>query len=42
MIQVRNREVWNQIRILFMGSAVLFLINIYFGFDNAFTTGILP
>ena len=42
MIQVRNREVWNQIRILFMGSAVLFLINIYFGFDNAVTTGVLP
>ena len=42
MVQVRNRRVWNQIRILFMGSAVLFLINIYFGFDNTFTTGILP
>ncbi len=42
MIQVRNREVWNQIRILFMGSAVLFLINIYFGFDNALTAGVLP
>ncbi len=42
MVQVRNRKVWNQVRILFMGSAVLFLINIYFGFDNALTTGILP
>ena len=42
MIQVRNREVWNQIRILFMGSAVLFLINIYFGFDNVVTSGVLP
>ncbi len=42
MVQVRNRDVWNQVRIIFMGSAVLFLINIYFGFDNAFTTGILP
>lgn len=42
MTQVRNREVWNQIRVLFIGSAVLFLINIYFGFDNALTAGILP
>lgn len=42
MVHVRNRQVWNQVRILFMGSAVLFLINIYFGFDNALTTGLLP
>ena len=42
MVQVRNRKVWNQVRIIFMGSAVLFLINIYFGFDNAFTSGLLP
>ena len=42
MNQVRNHDVWNQVRIILMGSAVLFLINIYFGFDNALTTGLLP
>ena len=42
MVQVRIRKVWNQVRIIFMGSAVLFSINIYFGFDNAFTSDLLP
>jgi hypothetical protein len=42
MERVRNAEVWNQIRIILLGSAILFLINIFFGFDNAVTTGVLP
>jgi hypothetical protein len=35
MQRVKNEEVWEHIRILFIGSALLFLANIYFGFDNA-------
>ncbi len=42
MERVRNAEVWNQIRIILLGSAALFLINNFFGFDNAVTTGVLP
>jgi hypothetical protein len=42
MQRVQNTEVWNQIRIILLGSAILFLINIFFGFDNAVTTGVLP
>lgn len=42
MERVRNTEVWNVIRIILLGSATLFLINIFFGFDNAVTTGVLP
>jgi hypothetical protein len=42
MQQVKNTEVWNQVRIILLGAAVLFLINIFFGFDNAVTTGVLP
>jgi hypothetical protein len=42
MLRVRNEEVWNQIRIILLGAAILFLINIFFGFDNAVTTGVLP
>ena len=42
MERVRNTEVWNAIRIILLGSATLFLINIFFGFDNAVTTGVLP
>ncbi|MCJ2531483.1 MAG: hypothetical protein LN413_04115 [Candidatus Thermoplasmatota archaeon] len=34
---VRNASVWNTVKILFLGSALLFLINIFFGFDNALT-----
>ena len=33
--RVNNDAVWQQIRTLFLGSAVLFLANIYFGFVNA-------
>ena len=39
---VRNPSVWRQLKILFIGSALLFLINIYFGFDNALTAGDIP
>jgi len=42
MERVRNTEVWNVIRIILLGSATLFLINIFFGFDNVVTTGVLP
>jgi len=42
MERVRNAEVWNVIRVILLGSATLFLINIFFGFDNAVTTGVLP
>jgi len=35
MLPVKNNAVWNQIRILFLGSATLFLTNIYFGFDKS-------
>lgn len=39
---VRNKSVWRDLRVLFMAAAVLFLINIYFGFDNALTQGEIP
>jgi hypothetical protein len=42
MFPVQNNAVWRQTRILFLGSALLFLINIYFGFDNALTMGEIP
>ena len=42
MFPVQNNAVWRQIRILFLGSALLFLVNIYFGFDNALTVGAIP
>ena len=42
MLPVRNEKVWAQTRILFIGSALLFLINIFFGFDNAVTAGVIP
>jgi hypothetical protein len=35
MQRVKNEDVWEHIRFLFIGSAILFLANIYFGFDNA-------
>lgn len=35
MRRVKNEAVWEHIRVLFIGSAILFLANIYFGFDNA-------
>ncbi len=40
MPRVKNEDVWEYIRILFIGSALLFLANIYFGFDNALPDGI--
>lgn len=40
--QTRNTEVWRYLGILFSGAMLLFLINIWFGFDNAFTEGALP
>lgn len=40
--RVQNDAVWGVLRTLFMGSALLFLINIYFGFDNGLTTGEIP
>lgn len=42
MQRVRNEVVWRQLRLLFTGALLLFLINIYFGFDNIFTTGAIP
>lgn len=42
MLPVQNNAVWRQTRILFLGSALLFLVNIYFGFDNALTVGVIP
>jgi len=37
--RVRNEAVWSQLRIIFIGSGLLFLINNYFGFANALTDG---
>lgn len=34
---VKSAPVWRQVKIILMGAALLFLINIYFGFDNALT-----
>lgn len=39
---VRNDTVWRQIKYLLLASATLFLINIFFGFDNALTEGTIP
>ncbi len=40
--RVRNDSVWSSLRILFIGSALLFLINNYFGFTNSLTVGEIP
>jgi len=40
--RVRNASVWSDIRILFIGSAFLFLANVYSGFDNALSGGDIP
>lgn len=40
--RVRNEEVWKSLKILFLGAPIIFLINIFFGFDNALTTGEIP
>ncbi|HET8776295.1 MAG TPA: hypothetical protein VFN76_01420 [Candidatus Limnocylindria bacterium] len=37
--RVKDDVVWGQLRIIFMGSALLFLINNFFGFANALTEG---
>ncbi|UCD99328.1 MAG: hypothetical protein JSV42_00975 [Chloroflexota bacterium] len=37
--RVKNESVWQSLKILFMGSLLIFLINIYFGFDNSLTVG---
>jgi len=37
--RVKSDSVWQSLKILFMGSLLIFLINIYFGFDNALTVG---
>ena len=37
--RVGNDAVWRQLRIIFIGSALLFLINNFFGFANALTEG---
>ena len=40
--RVKNTNVWHSLKILFTGALLLFLINIYFGFDNALTLGDIP
>ncbi len=42
MLPVDDDSVWRQAGVLLPGSALLFLINIYFGFDNALTAGRSP
>lgn len=37
--RVRSESVWGSLRILFMGSGLLFLINNFFGFTNSLTVG---
>lgn len=37
--RVKNDSVWQSLKILFTGALLIFLINIYFGFDNALTVG---
>lgn len=37
--RVKNESVWRSLKILFLGSLLIFLINIYFGFDNSLTVG---
>ncbi len=37
--RVSNDSVWHSLKVLFTGALLLFLINIYFGFDNAWTVG---
>lgn len=40
--RVKNDSVWQSLRILFIAAAALFLINIYFGFDNALAQDEIP
>jgi hypothetical protein len=39
---VKNQSVWRSLKILFFAAPILFLINIYFGFDNSLTVGEIP
>src|SRR5574341_466596 len=42
IVQVKNPAVWKSLKVLFMAAPLIFLINIYFGFDNALTAGAIP
>ncbi len=42
IVQVKNPAVWKSLKVLFVAAPLIFLINIYFGFDNALTTGEIP
>ena len=37
--RVKNDSLWRSLKILYLGAMLIFLINIFFGFDNSFTTG---
>jgi hypothetical protein len=39
---VKSKSVWRSLKILFAAAPILFLINVYFGFDNALTSGEIP
>ncbi len=39
---VENLSVWRSLRTVFMASLLIFLINIFFGFENALTVGDIP
>jgi hypothetical protein len=39
---VKNQSVWRSLKILFFAAPILFLINIFFGFDNVLTVGEIP
>lgn len=40
--QVKSSAVWRSLKILFTAAPLIFLINIFFGFDNMLTIGELP
>jgi hypothetical protein len=40
--RVSNTSVWRDLRILFLAAPLIFLINIFFGFDNSLTVGEIP
>lgn len=40
--RVKNDAVWSNLKSLFTAALLLFLINIYFGFDNSLTQGEIP
>ncbi len=39
--RVKNDSVWGSLKFLFLGALLIFLINNWFGFDNALTTGVI-